>query len=72
MLEYNPYYFRGQELYSFKLHLISIEKKQKKTIHKKHKEIYKDFFYMFLSITDQQWIQRAQVMGISTASHVHS
>lgn len=27
MLEYDPYYFRGQELYSFKPHLIVIEKK---------------------------------------------
>lgn len=27
MLEYDPYYFRGQELYSFKPHLIAIEKK---------------------------------------------
>lgn len=31
MLEYDPYYFRGQELYSFKPHLIAIEKKKKKT-----------------------------------------
>lgn len=47
MLEYDPYYFRGQELYSFKPHLIAIEKKkkkQKKTTHKKYKDIYKDFF----------------------------
>lgn len=35
MLEYDPYSFRGQELYSFKPHLIAIEKKQKKIIHKK-------------------------------------
>lgn len=27
MLEYDPYYFRGQEPYSFKPHLIAIEKK---------------------------------------------
>lgn len=28
MLEYDPYYFRGQEPYSFKPHLIAIEKKK--------------------------------------------
>lgn len=43
MLEYDPYYFRGQEPYSYKPHLIAIEKKQKKTIHKKYEDIYKDF-----------------------------
>lgn len=29
-MEYDPYYFRGQELYSFKPHLIAIEKNQEK------------------------------------------